>query len=710
MKSSTKYKQYWASFEVLHRVSGKTNSHLHFVNDLKPYRDIFNHIERMITHEGERQTVKYIKTLRVIVYKIVAGEHFDVSFMKLHKATLTPSILGPKIGRALRSREKLTIRMLLSLLQISYIITDNKLIPEVSSISGLSTANNDSISEIVSFVSSHVKDILPNVGELPEWTDPHESTSAGPLGPAVWTIPLELSLLTDDMISHISEIGGQALKEYLHNCHNNKELLQRAHAYFAEKRGLPVQGANRYTLRRLVAIPAPECKTRVIAILDWWSQTALLGVHRWSFDLLSSLKSDMTFNQDGFKTVLPKTGPYFSFDLSSATDRFPIKLQKEILSLMIGEKKATAWESLLTNDTFTCSWDSSAIKYGAGQPMGAYSSWSVFSLCHHFVVHFCAMKAGFKPGSFWHYCLLGDDIVIADSLVARYYKEAILSLGVGISEQKSLVSIDTFEFAKRIFHCGEELTSFPLAAIVENHKSITALWSTLLVAKDRDFSFLSPYSNPGLVAEFQRANGLIIRQTERIAKELESLYALLHQTDEELRNWGLFQIIKQFRLSAPCTTDIDELLHFLSIELGGCVVKYQGQLLNETTSAYLDLRRLLTEDFIEFLENERDSNPEGTTSQMASTTLARDYPLLRIMSLATLRAMRESNELRRVLSEGPSVEFLRLTVTPVGDLSRIISRMVNVKATARQAAFLQFLRAEVAVMATRRSRALKGDF
>jgi len=53
-----------------------------------------------------------------------------------------------------------------------------------------------------------------------------------------------------------------------------------------------------------------------------------------------------------------------------------------------------------------------------------------------------------KP-AFTEYALLGDDIVIGDKLVAERYKLIINSLGVEISESKTHVSNDTYEFAKR---------------------------------------------------------------------------------------------------------------------------------------------------------------------------------------------------------------------------------------------------------------------
>jgi len=47
------------------------------------------------------------------------------------------------------------------------------------------------------------------------------------------------------------------------------------------------------------------------------------------------------------------------------------------------------------------------------------------------------------------YCLLGDDIVIADDRIAQMYKLIMAELGVELSDAKSHVSNDTWEFAKR---------------------------------------------------------------------------------------------------------------------------------------------------------------------------------------------------------------------------------------------------------------------
>jgi len=86
-------------------------------------------------------------------------------------------------------------------------------------------------------------------------------------------------------------------------------------------------------------------------------------------------------------------------------------------------------------------------KYKVGQPMGGYSSWAAFTLCHHLVVQFCAHKVGKFP--FTNYIILGDDIVIKDNIIARSYISFMGKLGVDISMHKTHVSKDTYEFAKR---------------------------------------------------------------------------------------------------------------------------------------------------------------------------------------------------------------------------------------------------------------------
>jgi len=85
-------------------------------------------------------------------------------------------------------------------------------------------------------------------------------------------------------------------------------------------------------------------KVRVFAMVDIWTQSILDPLHREIFRILRTFPTDGTFNQlkplDHFNS-LPH-GDRFSFDLSAATDRLPIELQMQILTLLEGEAFAQA--------------------------------------------------------------------------------------------------------------------------------------------------------------------------------------------------------------------------------------------------------------------------------------------------------------------------------------------------------------------------------
>lgn len=101
--------------------------------------------------------------------------------------------------------------------------------------------------------------------------------------------------------------------------------------------------------------------------------------------------------------------------------------------------------------------DDVVVRYSVGQPMGALSSWAMLALTHHVLVQLAASRVGISK--FEDYALLGDDIVIANESVAKaYYALMTEELGVDINLDKSLVSSNTFEFAKQIIREGENLS------------------------------------------------------------------------------------------------------------------------------------------------------------------------------------------------------------------------------------------------------------
>jgi hypothetical protein len=217
-------------------------------------------------------------------------------------------------------------------------------------------------------------------------------------------------------------------------------------------------------IRKLSIVHDPEAKERVIAILDYWSQTALKPLHESLFKILREIPGDCTFNQGNFTHWLPSVGPYYSMDLSSATDRFPVSLQRAVLEELESKEVADAWQQIMVGESF--SFRGTSVTYATGQPMGAYSSWAMFAFTHHLLVRVAAVRSGLPPT--WHdYALLGDDIVLTNPLVAQNYRALMDELGVNISEAKTHVSEDTYEFAKRWIRRGEEITGAPLRGLLE---------------------------------------------------------------------------------------------------------------------------------------------------------------------------------------------------------------------------------------------------
>jgi hypothetical protein len=85
----------------------------------------------------------------------------------------------------------------------------------------------------------------------------------------------------------------------------------------------------------------------------------------------------------------------------------------------------------------------------------------MLAVTHHVIVRYSALMCGIE--SFRDYALLGDDIVIANDLVAEQYLKVMETLGVSINLSKSVISKDFAEFA-RVLRGPDSLDYSPLGA------------------------------------------------------------------------------------------------------------------------------------------------------------------------------------------------------------------------------------------------------
>lgn len=211
---------------------------------------------------------------------------------------------------------------------------------------------------------------------------------------------------------------------------------------------------------------------RIFAICNYIKQRLLFPVHKWSMEVLSRLRTDGTFNQEFPLSLLRegKKNECYSFDLKSATDRWPLSVMFALMSCMFGPTLASSIvNSSLGLNTFLVGKPivkrMSEVAFLCGQPLGYYSSWSLFALSHHYVVWLAAKRAyPQRTTPFKDYALLGDDILITDALVAQQYRILLDKLGVTISEAKSIISeTGCVEFAKRFWVKSMQIDLSPVS-------------------------------------------------------------------------------------------------------------------------------------------------------------------------------------------------------------------------------------------------------
>lgn len=271
---------------------------------------------------------------------------------------------------------------------------------------------------------------------------------------------------------------------------------------------------------KLSFIPGKSGKTRTIAIGDAWSQFALRPMHDQMFKILREVFhiTDGTFDQDKQKDRVSRWAKenrrLFCYDLSSATDRLPLDLQRYLLEKMkvfssyevgfwhtimgsrtfrfrvpcgkfkipVKEFSADYWRRACTDRVWYEPWHVEGMdfvhitkfkvrecEYSVGQPMGLLTSFAMLALTHHIIIQLAAYLAGRRSNTdkllTTSYAVLGDDVVIADEEVAKHYLEIMTDLDVTINFSKSYTGKGLGEFAKALFSEGHDVSPIPCGAL-----------------------------------------------------------------------------------------------------------------------------------------------------------------------------------------------------------------------------------------------------
>jgi hypothetical protein len=169
------------------------------------------------------------------------------------------------------------------------------------------------------------------------------------------------------LVDSIKSLGGKVITDRINCLLSSRKILEN---FFG-----PIQEGK---FRKIIYFPDKEYKVRVVAILDYWSQTVLKPLHHYLMSAMKKIKQDKTFNQGTFKDDLKDCKMFYSIDLTAATDRFPIDLIAIILKGLLPESYVDHWKKIMVNHPFkfkkSRNSEESELSYSTGNPMGAYSS------------------------------------------------------------------------------------------------------------------------------------------------------------------------------------------------------------------------------------------------------------------------------------------------------------------------------------------------
>lgn len=435
------------------------------------FESFASYINQLAKDKGRVQVVSVIKQIQLHTTRYLAGAPLYSNNIRigLNANGLPKSLRGEngKIHDHIRNRDPQVLRAIMTVLSVIRTFKGDGSL-EAKTIISPSTSDQ-SVEEdierwlVTSQYSTRLKESFNTLLNKNLWRLPHLSTKMGPNGQATGTSLRDLQLLPEWLRKDIEVIGGKYLKDYLWTLRDSISTIPH---WVHEK------VSTRPFLRRLSVVRDKALKNRPIAILDYWSQTTLLPLHKSLMGVLESLDPDMTFDQMGIERRLGAWTSYHSLDLSAATDRFPISLQRRILRYLRDDQYSSAWSNIMVGLPFLH--NGNEYRYNAGQPMGAYSSWAMFALSHHVVIQYCAFKAGINS-EFKDYAVLGDDVVIGRKDVAGIYKEVIKNLGVDISDNKSHESENFCEFAKNMWLIDDtgvvNISGVPLPGVLESFKN-----------------------------------------------------------------------------------------------------------------------------------------------------------------------------------------------------------------------------------------------
>lgn len=511
---------------------------------------LLSHMETILKTRGKTGLVNFCKLTRLALLHSLSGEFpgKKVSGVPVFKDGI-PKALGAQLADCIRKdTTRIYLRLVLTVLYATRALSLGK-DPDIQTI--ISPPKREASFDISEYRVQFWKDLgyRPSKNWVPRgvyWKDFHMTTKSGPNGHALWCSMVDFKLVAENftLFSNLKVLGGKKFSDLV-------DLLASVFKVLPPS-VYPVVGS---TLRRLSWFPDMEQKVRVVAILDYWSQTVLRGFHLYLFKVLRKIPQDCTFDQGSFLEKTKTWEYYYSLDLTAATDRFPISIISMVLSGLLPESFVKSWEYVMIGLPFDYKKGklTDKVSYLTGNPMGAYSSWNSFAIAHHYVMYWCCKKLNI-PWKDSKYVLLGDDVLIGDHRLAELYLDTMSRLGVEISDIKSHRSSKLFEFAKRLVLNGTEITPFPISALNETSKRFYLLVTLLMQEQKKGWTWSCgiPSTVDGFYSRVLKANSKFAARLSKRALLSETMMLIMAGALQA--NDGLNTIIKLWKLQLPTLT------------------------------------------------------------------------------------------------------------------------------------------------------------
>lgn len=190
-------------------------------------------------------------------------------------------------------------------------------------------------------------------------------------------------------------------------------------------------------------------KVRVIAVPSFWVQVYTRRLQLQLLNVIRELEAEKGCPGGGYSVVgqgdkalwqltewMKTKEELYSFDLSSATDTFPLDLQAQLLD-QLGLGYWNPGMAAISRGKWWVSDLSETWSYSTGQPMGVSFSFPLFHLTHWALLAGTLSKVHIENDG-PRFMVLGDDVIIRGGEFAEIYKSLLEGFGVKISKGKSL--------------------------------------------------------------------------------------------------------------------------------------------------------------------------------------------------------------------------------------------------------------------------------